>query len=286
MTMKLPHLTTLIIALLLTPFGVAAQDKTTLLAPPPAPILQAQRIFLVNTGGNTELFDIFYSEMKSWSRYEIVDAPDKAELVFEFSSRSDKEGLYTNPVNLRTYSYSVDRVKISVLQSHTLLWSNTRIINGSKRKNRQKAIEQLLADFKVRMESPKEALTNTLDIETARIETDPALTSSTIRVHQGGPDRVVRDKQGRLIRVPRLISKPEPQYTVEARQAQLVGTVLLSVLFKETGEVTDIEVTSGLPNGLTEQAIAAVKRVKFLPAESNGKKIPYRMSVEYNFNLY
>jgi TonB family protein len=85
---------------------------------------------------------------------------------------------------------------------------------------------------------------------------------------------------------PRILSKPEPQYTEEARQNQITGTVVLSVVFAETGEVTDIQVIQGLSHGLSERAIEAAKKIRFVPAESNGKKVPFKILLEYNFNLY
>ena len=85
---------------------------------------------------------------------------------------------------------------------------------------------------------------------------------------------------------PRILSKPEPQYTEEARENQITGTVVLSAVLGETGQVTDIQVVKGLPHGLSERAIEAAKLIKFVPAESNGKKVPFKILLEYNFNLY
>lgn len=61
---------------------------------------------------------------------------------------------------------------------------------------------------------------------------------------------------------------------------------MLSVVFAETGQVTDIQVVKGLSHGLSERAIEAAKLIKFIPAESNGKKVPFKILLEYNFNLY
>ncbi len=55
----------------------------------------------------------------------------------------------------------------------------------------------------------------------------------------------------------RLISKPEPQYTEDARKNQIVGTVVLKVVFASSGQVTNIRTVSGLPYGLTDRAIAS-----------------------------
>ena len=84
----------------------------------------------------------------------------------------------------------------------------------------------------------------------------------------------------------RLISKPEPQYTEEARKNQITGTVVLKCVFSSSGQVTSIKTVSGLPNGLTERAIAAARQIKFVPATKDGHQVSMWMQLEYNFNLY
>src|SRR6266851_5077858 len=84
----------------------------------------------------------------------------------------------------------------------------------------------------------------------------------------------------------RLLSKPEPQYTEDARKNQIVGTVVLKVVFASSGQVTNIRTVSGLPYGLTERAIAAARQIKFVPATKDGHQVSMWMQLEYNFNLY
>jgi TonB family protein len=84
----------------------------------------------------------------------------------------------------------------------------------------------------------------------------------------------------------RLISKPEPQYTEDARKNQITGTVVLKVVFASSGQVTNIRTVSGLPYGLTERAIAAARQIKFTPATKDGHQVSMWMQLEYNFNLY
>ena len=84
----------------------------------------------------------------------------------------------------------------------------------------------------------------------------------------------------------RLIMKPEPTYTDEARDQQIVGTVVLKVVFACNGGVENIRTVSGLPHGLTEQAIAAARKLKYIPAVKDGKYASMWMQLEYNFNLY
>lgn len=84
----------------------------------------------------------------------------------------------------------------------------------------------------------------------------------------------------------RLLSKPEPQYTEEARRNQISGTVVLRSVFSKTGEVINIRAISPLPYGLTERAIAAARQIRFLPATKNDHPVSVHMQLEYNFNLY
>ena len=84
----------------------------------------------------------------------------------------------------------------------------------------------------------------------------------------------------------RLLTKPEPQYTDEARKNQIIGTVRLRVVFSSGGEVVQIRAVDTLPFGLTERAIAAARQIKFIPAMKGGQPVSVFMQLEYNFHLY
>jgi len=83
-----------------------------------------------------------------------------------------------------------------------------------------------------------------------------------------------------------LLQKPEPNYTEQARQAQITGTVVLRAVFSANGSVVNIEVKQGLMFGLTDKSIEAAKRIKFIPASKDGKFVAQQLTLEYNFNLY
>src|SRR6266849_5280873 len=82
------------------------------------------------------------------------------------------------------------------------------------------------------------------------------------------------------------VSKPEPSYTAEAREHQVVGTVVLKAILSSSGKVTNIEVVTPLKYGLTEKAIEAAKTLKFIPALRELKFVSQYIQLEYNFNLY
>jgi Gram-negative bacterial TonB protein C-terminal len=52
------------------------------------------------------------------------------------------------------------------------------------------------------------------------------------------------------------------------------------------GSITDIRVIRGLPDGLTENAIEAAKKIRFIPAMREGAPVSVRGSLEFVFNLY
>src|SRR5712691_9720853 len=59
-----------------------AKDKKHVpVAPLPAVVVNAKKIFLSNGGGSNLAYDAFYSKMKEWGKYEIVGSPDEADLI-------------------------------------------------------------------------------------------------------------------------------------------------------------------------------------------------------------
>jgi len=75
-------------------------------------------------------------------------------------------------------------------------------------------------------------------------------------------------------------------YTEEARKNLITASVVLRVVFSNSGEVTNIRAISPLPMGLTEKAIAAARKIRFLPATRNGHPVSVYVQLEYSFNLY
>lgn len=83
-----------------------------------------------------------------------------------------------------------------------------------------------------------------------------------------------------------LVSKPEPGFTEQARRNNVTGVVKLRLALRADGTVSDISVLKGLPDGLTERAIEAAKKIRFTPAQREGRNASQWISVEYNFNIY
>ncbi|HEY0083759.1 MAG TPA: energy transducer TonB [Pyrinomonadaceae bacterium] len=80
--------------------------------------------------------------------------------------------------------------------------------------------------------------------------------------------------------------KPEPHYTVDARRNNLTGTVRLRMVLAADGTVRQIVPLATLPDGLTDQAVAAARNIEFTPASKDGRAVSQYVTVEYNFNIY
>jgi TonB family protein len=85
---------------------------------------------------------------------------------------------------------------------------------------------------------------------------------------------------------PTILYREKAKYTEIARINREQGTVVLQIVFGVNGEMQDIRVVRGLPDGLTHKAIEAAQKIKFNPAIKNGEPVSVRGSLEFSFYLY
>jgi len=156
----------------------SAKDKKQ--APPPAPLpkqmVTAKTVFLAkgsgsdrNVKGGAELaFDTFYAEMKSWGRYRIVDSPVDADLIFELGYSSQQVGTrvwsttntYTGATDVHSAAEMDPKLSLNVYEpkSGFVIWSTAvprelASLNRNREKNLLKAVGDLVANLKLRVES-------------------------------------------------------------------------------------------------------------------------------------
>ncbi len=79
------------------------------------------------------------------------------------------------------------------------------------------------------------------------------------------------------------ISRPEPEYSEEARKAKWGGTVLLSLVIDQNGKPQDIHVIKPLGLGLDEKAIEAVTQWSFKPGMKSGVPVSVQAQIEVTF---
>lgn len=96
----------------------------------------------------------------------------------------------------------------------------------------------------------------------------------------GGPYR-----PGSGVLPPRLLREVKAAYTEDARRANLEGEVVLEIVVRRDGSVSDVRLMNGLPNGLNERAIAAVRQWRFAPATRHGQPVDVIVEVAVEFKL-
>ena len=83
---------------------------------------------------------------------------------------------------------------------------------------------------------------------------------------------------------PRLLSRPTPAYTDEARAAGVAGKVRVEITVDEHGSVVAVRVLQGLGHGLDEAAVAAARAMTFEPAVRCGRHASATFKVGFNFS--
>jgi protein TonB len=79
--------------------------------------------------------------------------------------------------------------------------------------------------------------------------------------------------------------RTQPNYTEVARKARIAGIVIIEAVIDRNGNVTDARVIKGLPMGLDEEALRAIRSWKFKPGTLNGQPVPVYYNLTVNFRL-
>ena len=81
----------------------------------------------------------------------------------------------------------------------------------------------------------------------------------------------------------KLIYKIEPEYTADAREKKIEGSVLLGVTIDHDGLPQNPQVKKSLYPSLDQSAIDAVRKWRFEPAIKNGQPVSMYITVEIYF---
>ncbi len=87
------------------------------------------------------------------------------------------------------------------------------------------------------------------------------------------------------VKKPIKIHDPQPNYTELARRARVQGVVIVQAIIDKQGNVKAVKVLKGLPMGLDQATVDAVKRWKFKPSTLNGKPVEVYYNLTVNFQL-
>jgi hypothetical protein len=150
----------------------AKSRKDVPLAPLPARILNAKKVFLVNgggSGGRSDLgYDTLYAAVKDWGRFQIVDSSTEADIVMELRDVTEDGGTrvwsstntYTGATNVHSAHVTDPQIILTVYDptSKEALWSSVEHRQLARReKNREKetinATQKLVNNMKARLGS-------------------------------------------------------------------------------------------------------------------------------------
>jgi hypothetical protein len=133
----------LLCAGLLSSIAARAQDQPfnpPPLAPVPVPLLNAKKVFVSNAGADSGLFphpfsgdpdrpyNEFYAGVKSWGRYEQVDDPADADIVFELHLSAPSGPQSPNKQNGASDPLPMFRLTILDRRTHYVLWALTESV--------------------------------------------------------------------------------------------------------------------------------------------------------------
>ncbi len=141
----------------------AASSAETPVAPMPAQLTNARRVFLANgsgdsdpaiakyTGGPDGMYNQLYADIKGLGRYDLAPSPSEADVVLELQ--------ITYPVFQHSFMYPKFRLEVRDPKTNVLLWTYTEVVNGAflaknGRKNVAAALARLTDDLKKSSSNP------------------------------------------------------------------------------------------------------------------------------------
>lgn len=118
----------LVLVFPLRPFAQTATQPP----PPPAQIASAHTVFLVSAGDDpnfpidsTQGYNDIYGALRAWGHYQMVTAPDKADLVFELRGVNPVTGVAGIDGDIASYNTPAFLLTIRDPGSNVALWTIT-----------------------------------------------------------------------------------------------------------------------------------------------------------------
>jgi TonB family protein len=123
-------------------------------------------------------------------------------------------------------------------------------------------------------------------VDTPAVDFPEATLNGVLTVPEGPPGPSLGPIQiAGNVKAPERVFAPDPVYPEEARMAHVQGVVILQTIIDTLGKVTNVRVLKGLPSGLTEAAVAAVREWKFNPATLDGQPVAVYYMVTITFSV-
>ena len=100
-----------------------------------------------------------------------------------------------------------------------------------------------------------------------------------------GPQSPRVYKIGDGVSAPQVVHKVDPEYTKEARDAKIEGTVVVQTEIHTDGRAHNTRVVRSLEPGLDHNAIEAISQWEFEPGKKDGEPVAVRATIEVNYKL-
>ena len=84
---------------------------------------------------------------------------------------------------------------------------------------------------------------------------------------------------------PVALNRPRPEYTTLARKNGVQGIIRVRALIGVDGKVKDVRLLGHLADGLDNEAVKAVRKMRFKPATKAGQNVEVWQMLEVEFNL-
>jgi protein TonB len=119
---------------------------------------------------------------------------------------------------------------------------------------------------------------------TTDIPIDPAVVFGSAPIPEPPPDPAPPGPivVGLDVDPPEVVHRVLPRYPELARTIRYEGAVILELIIDTEGKVEEIAVLKGLPYGITESAVEAVRQWRFEPCTLDGRPV----AVQYNLTVW
>jgi TonB family protein len=94
-------------------------------------------------------------------------------------------------------------------------------------------------------------------------------------------------RPGDGVTLPEVVKEVKPNYTPQAMEAKIQGSVWMECVVNENGDISDVQITRSLDTeyGLDQAAIDAAQQWKFKPGSKDGKPVAVLITIELTFTL-
>jgi hypothetical protein len=240
------------------------------------------------------MLNAFYEKtLLSFESYETSNPKTLADI---FQKREQKNGqlseIQRGDIHIKQILFKIENT--FAVQQFILSKTHLYILTAASRNGETPALKRFLDSL---IFKPADVKTNQTQAVSPKLKIVPfsALIMSSLDVDKNpAPPKKPDNSKSSAPSLPKdenslstiIITKPRPSFTEAARNDFETGKIQLRLTFSEEGRITKIGFLKSLRDGLVREAVLAALRIKFLPAEKDGKPQTVSKVLEYSFSIY